>query len=118
LPRTIGLRRFDYFDADELFDVYNATALRGLLFLLAVTDSVPGDAAAVGALAEHAATKVRGRGARDLIVTNAAILTLELIGTAEAIDELDRLRGALQRPAMIARVAKAASRSRQTLGRL
>lgn len=118
LPRTIGFRRFDYFDADELFDVYNAMALRGLLFLLAVTDSVPGDAAAVGALAEHAAAKVRGHGARDLIVANAAILTLELIGTAEAIDELDRLRGALQQPAMIARVAKATSRSRPTLGHL
>jgi hypothetical protein len=118
LPRTIGFRRFDYFDADELIDVYNATALRGLLFLLAVTEPVPEDAAAVGALAEYAATKVRGQGARDLVVANAAILSLELIGTAEALDELERLRSVRLQPGMITRVVKAASRCRATLGRL
>ncbi|GGN43871.1 hypothetical protein GCM10010109_76450 [Actinoplanes campanulatus] len=117
-PRTIGFRRFDYIDADNLIDAYNATVLRGLLFLLAVTGPGPGDAAAVGALAEYAATKVRGQGARDMVVANAAILTLELIGTGEALDELERLRGARLQPGMISRVVKATSRCRATLGRL
>lgn len=117
LPRTIGFHRFDYFDADELIDVYNATALRGLLFLLAVTEPAAGDATAVGALAEYAATKVHGHGARDSVVANAAILTLELIGTQEAFDELNRLQDARLQPGMITRVTKAAARCRAALGR-
>jgi hypothetical protein len=117
LPRTIGFQRFDYFDADELIDVYNATALRGLLFLLAVTEPMSGDTAAVGALVEYAATKVRGQGARAVVVANAAILSLELIGTEEALDELERLRDARLQPGMITRVIKATSRCRATLGR-
>ncbi|GIE76588.1 hypothetical protein Aph02nite_25380 [Actinoplanes philippinensis] len=115
LPRTIGLCRFDYFDADELIDSYNASALRGLLFLLAVTDPVPADAAAVGALAEYAAVKVRGQGSRDTVVANAAILTLELLGTQQSLDELERLRAARLPAGMIARVIKAAARCRAVL---
>jgi hypothetical protein len=110
LPRTIGFRRFDLFDADELLDSYNVVALRGLLFLLAVTEPGPGDTAAVGALAEYAAEKVPGHGPREVIVANAAILTLELIGTAEALGELNRLRTVLRRPGLSARLAAAAAR--------
>jgi len=112
LPRTSDFHEFEYFDANELLDSYNVVALRGLLFLLAVTDPGPGDTAAVGALAEYAAAKVPGHGPREPIIANAAILTLELFGTAEALGELKRLQTVLLQPGMANRLSAAVARCR------
>ncbi|WIN00237.1 hypothetical protein ACTOB_003931 [Actinoplanes oblitus] len=116
-PRTIEFRGVDLFDATELLDAYNVVALRGLMFLLAVTRPAPGDPAAIGALAEYAAVKVPGHGPRDAKVANAAVLSLELIGTTEALDELERLRTVPLQPGLASRVEAAAARRRVAHGR-
>ncbi|WP_432992914.1 hypothetical protein [Dactylosporangium sp. CA-233914] len=117
-PRTVRLRNHGIYDANEILDPYNALALRGLLFLLAArTPHHPGDPAAIGRLAGHAAEKVPGHGPRSQIVAYAAVYALERIGTGAALDELQRLRGLGPLPGLAGRLDAAIARRRAALGR-
>ncbi|MER7281566.1 hypothetical protein ABT369_44725 [Dactylosporangium sp. NPDC000244] len=92
-PRTIALRPLDdRWDPNEIPDAYNARALRGLLYLLAVTPPHDDDTAAVGRLVQHCAEKVPGHGPRSQMIAHAGIHALERFSTVPALRELARLR--------------------------
>lgn len=89
-PRTLP-----YEDRDAVhnggYDPYNATALRGLLWLLPLLPPHPGTARVLGALAETSLRKVPGTGPRGPRVANAAVLTLARDEGDAALGELARL---------------------------
>ncbi|WP_127548874.1 hypothetical protein [Actinoplanes sp. OR16] len=108
--RTFPLRGDFLYDVNDVPDTHNAEALRGLLHLIAATRPEPGDAEAVGRLAQYASGRIPGHGPRSPIVTNAAILALESIGTRTALTELRRLRTAAPMPGTARRLDQAIAR--------
>jgi hypothetical protein len=115
-PRTIRLRLRDLYDANEVLDAYNALALRGLLYMLAVVPPHPDDPPAVGRLAQYAAEKVPGHGPRSQIVAYAAVHTLERLGSVSALRELQRLRSQNSQPGLAGRLDAAIARRSAALG--
>ncbi|WP_030763243.1 MULTISPECIES: DUF4132 domain-containing protein [unclassified Streptomyces] len=91
-PRTIELVRNPYeSDVDNVFDPFNADALRGLTWLLSLLPPHPGTVRALGALVESALRKVAGVGPRNPRVANAAVNSLARIEGDAALAELARL---------------------------
>ncbi|MER7008964.1 hypothetical protein ABT297_38800 [Dactylosporangium sp. NPDC000555] len=115
-PRTIPLRRADRRDPNEVPDPYNALALRGLLYLLAVTPPHPDDVPVVGRLAQYAAQKVPGHGPRSQMIVHACVYALERFSTVPALRELTRLRSLGQPPGIAAALAAAIARRSVALG--
>ncbi|GIH15320.1 DUF4132 domain-containing protein [Rugosimonospora africana] len=92
-PRIAPLRvgPLDGSDPNEGFDPYNATVLRGLLWLLA---DLPPERAIVrlfGAVVETALRKVPGIGPRSPKLANAAVYGLSQVDDPAAVGELARL---------------------------
>jgi len=117
-PRTIPLRDPSpgLADPNTVPDPYNARALRGLVYLLAVTPHHPDDVAAVGRLAQHAAEKVPGHGPRSQMVAHACVYTLERFTTVPALRELTRLRSIGQPPGIAGALTAAIARRSVALG--
>ncbi|WP_052847546.1 DUF4132 domain-containing protein [Streptomyces avicenniae] len=90
-PRTVPLRvRYDR-GVNELFDSYNAVALRGLAWLTTCLPPHPDVASALGVLVEAALRKIPGTGPRNPKVANAAVLALSRIEGDAALAEMARL---------------------------
>ncbi|MFY1691884.1 DUF4132 domain-containing protein [Plantactinospora sp. WMMB782] len=91
-PRTIRLNRGPWEpDVNEAFDQYNATPLRGLVWLAAFLPEHPETARVLGALVETALRKVAGIGPRNPKTANAAVYALSRIPTGEALAQIARL---------------------------
>ncbi|MFF9027687.1 DUF4132 domain-containing protein [Streptomyces iakyrus] len=91
-PRTLPLDRREWEpDIDNAYDPYNATALRGLAWLLSLLPPRPEAARALGALVETSLKKVAGLGPRNPKVANAGVIALARIDSEAALAELARL---------------------------
>ncbi|MFH9061999.1 DUF4132 domain-containing protein [Streptomyces coeruleorubidus] len=91
-PRTLPLEpRAWEPDINSAYDPYNATALRGLAWLLSLLPPHPGTARALGALVETSLRKVAGIGPRNPKVANAGVVALARIDSEAALAELARL---------------------------
>ncbi|MFB7600195.1 hypothetical protein [Streptomyces sp. NPDC056160] len=91
-PRTLTLRQ-DHREApvNELFDPFNANALRGLAWLLARTEPCEETATALGALVDTALRVVPGHGPCNPKVANGAVYALARLTGPDAREELLRL---------------------------
>ncbi|MEV0273650.1 DUF4132 domain-containing protein [Hamadaea sp. NPDC050747] len=92
--RTIRLARSQWEpDVNEAFDPYNATTLRGLIWLLAVGDAAehPETARVLGYLVETALKKAPGIGPRNPKVANASVYALSRIPSDGALAQIARL---------------------------
>ncbi|MFF7792115.1 DUF4132 domain-containing protein [Streptomyces sp. NPDC007991] len=91
-PRTLPLEpRAWEPDINNAYDPYNATALRGLAWLLSLLPPDPGTARALGALVETSLKKVAGLGPRNPKVANAGVVALARADSGAALAELARL---------------------------
>ncbi|MFI8217688.1 DUF4132 domain-containing protein [Streptomyces sp. NPDC085932] len=91
-PRTLPLERREWEpDVNNAYDPYNATALRGLAWLLSLLPPDPGTARALGALVETSLKKVAGLGPRNPKVANAGVIALARVDSEAALAELARL---------------------------
>ncbi|MFI8343524.1 DUF4132 domain-containing protein [Streptomyces sp. NPDC085639] len=91
-PRTIELVPNEYeSDVNNVFDPFNANALRGLTWLLSFLPPHAGTVRALGALVESALRKVAGVGPRNPKVANAAVNSLARMEGEAALAELARL---------------------------
>ncbi|PYC69798.1 hypothetical protein C7C46_27890 [Streptomyces tateyamensis] len=90
--RTFELEGQEYQpDVNNTFDPYNANALRGLAWVLALLPAHPDTARALGALAETSLKKLPGVGPRNPKVANAAVIALARLEGEPALAELARL---------------------------
>ncbi|GHF37624.1 hypothetical protein GCM10018790_14110 [Kitasatospora xanthocidica] len=78
-------------DGHSAYDPYNANALRGLTWVLALLPAHPDTARALGALVETSLRKIPGLGPRNPKVANAATTALSRIDGEAALAELARL---------------------------
>ncbi|MFJ3308335.1 DUF4132 domain-containing protein [Streptomyces sp. NPDC086549] len=78
-------------DTNLAFDPYNANALRGLAWILALLPAHPDTARALGALVETSLKKVPGLGPVNPKVANASVTALARIDSEAALAELARL---------------------------
>ncbi|MGC0418273.1 DUF4132 domain-containing protein [Embleya sp. AB8] len=78
-------------DGHSAYDPYNANALRGLTWILALLPAHPDTARALGALVETSLRKIPGLGPRNPKVANAATTALSRIDGEAALAELARL---------------------------
>ncbi|MEU8431603.1 DUF4132 domain-containing protein [Streptomyces sp. NPDC029216] len=91
-PRTFAFTTVRYGpDANLVFDPYNADALRGLTWILALLPAHPDTARALGALVETSLKKVPGLGPVNPKVANAGVTALARIDSEAALAELARL---------------------------
>lgn len=91
-PRTVpvGDRIYGY-DPNTVIDPFNADALRGLAWLLALLPPHPGVARTLGALVDMALRKVPGLGPRNPKLANAGVLALARCEGDAALGEIARL---------------------------
>ncbi|MFI6155969.1 DUF4132 domain-containing protein [Kitasatospora sp. NPDC051170] len=78
-------------DGQSAYDAYNANALRGLAWVLALLPAHPDSARALGALVETSLRKIPGLGPRNPKVANAAVGALSRLDGEAALAELARL---------------------------
>ncbi|MYT68672.1 MULTISPECIES: DUF4132 domain-containing protein [unclassified Streptomyces] len=91
-PRTFELNAYRYGpDTNLTWDPFNANALRGLTWILALLPAHPDTARALGALVETALKKVPGLGPVNPKVANAGVNALARIDSEPALAELARL---------------------------
>ncbi|MDX2601225.1 DUF4132 domain-containing protein [Streptomyces caniscabiei] len=91
-PRTLPLERQQHEpDVNQTFDAFNATALRGLVWLVSLLPPHPETTRALGALVESSLRKVAGVGPRSPKVANASVVALTRIDGDAALAELARL---------------------------
>lgn len=91
-PRTFPLEGQSWEPhINSVYDPYNATALRGLAWLLSLLPAHPDTARTLGALVETSLKKVAGVGPRNPKVANAGVIALSRIDSAAALAELARL---------------------------
>lgn len=91
-PRTVPFGSREYGpDPNALLDPYNANALRGLAWLLAMLPPHPGSARALGALVDMALRKVPGHGPRNPKLANAGVGALARCEGDTALGEIARL---------------------------
>ncbi|PRY43920.1 DUF4132 domain-containing protein [Umezawaea tangerina] len=91
-PRTIPLERNRYdYDVTNAYDPFNANAVRGLTWFLALLPADPRSARVLGALVETSLRKVDGLGPRNPKVANAAVGVLARLSGEAVLAELARL---------------------------
>lgn len=116
-PRTTPLLGGSYGpDPSAVFDPYNADAVRGLTWLLALLPARPETARTLGALAETALRKVAGLGPVNPKVANAAVNALARIDGEPALAELARLATRVTFKGTLKLVNTALDARAQTLG--
>lgn len=90
--RTQRLNRRQYDpDVNEAFDPFNATALRGLIWLTAFLPDHPDTARVLGGIVETSLRKVAGLGPRNPKTANAAVYALSRIDSDAALGQIARL---------------------------
>ncbi|TDC19010.1 DUF4132 domain-containing protein [Streptomyces sp. 8K308] len=90
-PRTLPLNVGAHHTANDLFDAYNATPLRGLAWLASLLPPHQDTVRALGALVETSLRKVPGVGPRSPKVANAGVVALSRLDDEAALAELARL---------------------------
>ncbi|MEE6260112.1 DUF4132 domain-containing protein [Plantactinospora sonchi] len=91
-PRTILLNRTRWeHDVNEAFDQFNATVLRGLVWLVSFLPEQPETPRVLGALVETSLRKATGLGPRSPKVANACVYALSRVPSEEALAQLARL---------------------------
>lgn len=91
-PRTAPFAPVDYVpDPNLQLDPYNANALRGLAWLLALLPPHPGIPRALGVLVDVCLRKIPGHGPRNPKAANAGVLALARCEGEGALGELARL---------------------------
>ncbi|MFI8190626.1 DUF4132 domain-containing protein [Streptomyces sp. NPDC085946] len=91
-PRTLPMEGRDPEPATGgAYDPCNATALRGLAWLLSLLPPHPGTVRALGALVETSLRKLPGIGPRSPKVANAGVVALARVDGEAALAELARL---------------------------
>jgi hypothetical protein len=91
-PRTVRLEPFDYGpDPNDTFDPHNATALRGVAWLLGMLPPDAETARVLAGLVEACLRKVPGVGPRNPKVANAAVYALSRLDGDDALGQLARL---------------------------
>lgn len=118
VPRTFRVKPLFCKDRhfNEVFDPYNAVALRGLAWLSSLLPPEPDAARALGALVETSLTKVPGRGPRSAKVAHAGALALGRIDSEPALAELDRLAARVTHKATAKVIATAREAHATALG--
>ncbi|WP_422733278.1 DUF4132 domain-containing protein [Micromonospora sp. WMMD558] len=119
-PRTFPLDRGEYDpDIAHAYDPYNATALRGLVWLLALAVDGPADAATartLGGLVETSLRKVAGIGPRNPKVANAAVWALARLDGDDALAQLARLATRVTYKGTLKELTAALDRRAEALG--
>ncbi|MGN9776980.1 DUF4132 domain-containing protein [Micromonospora sp. H33] len=119
-PRTLPLDRGDYDpDIAHAYDPYNATALRGLVWLLALAVDGPADTATartLGGLVETSLRKVAGIGPRNPKVANAAVWALARLDGDHALAQLARLATGVTYKGTLKELTAALDRRAEALG--
>ncbi|QGN48405.1 DUF4132 domain-containing protein [Micromonospora sp. WMMC415] len=119
-PRTFPLDRGEYDpDIAHAYDPYNATALRGLVWLLALAVDGPADAATartLGGLVETSLRKVAGIGPRNPKVANAAVWALDRLDGDDALAQLARLATRVTYKGTLKELTAALDRRAEALG--
>ncbi|MEV6332383.1 DUF4132 domain-containing protein [Streptomyces sp. NPDC051909] len=112
-PRSVPLvyNMTDVFPG--MLDPYNAVAVRGLVWLLALTPESADSARVLGQLVEFCLRKVPGHGPRHTRVANAAVYTLSKFEGEASLGELARLSARLTSKATL-KLVNAALESRAT----
>lgn len=93
-PRTVPLQDGHWaYDVGQVYDPYNATALRGLVWLLpsAVEEDDAEVARVLGTLVGTSLRKVTGLGPRNPKIANAAVYALAALDGEHALAQLARL---------------------------
>ncbi|GAA4672847.1 DUF4132 domain-containing protein [Phytohabitans rumicis] len=112
-PLHLGL---DDGDHNQGFDPYNATALRGMVWLLADRPPSPAIVRLLGAMAETALRKVPGIGPRSPKLANAAVYALSRLDDPGAVGELARLCARVTHKGTLKEVEKALNARAAALG--
>ncbi|MFF2183780.1 hypothetical protein [Streptomyces sp. NPDC058155] len=118
VPRTFRVRAVFCEDRNfnEVFDPYNALALRGLAWLLSLLPPRSDSARVLGVLVEISLTKVPGRGPRSAKVAHAGALALGRVDSGPALAELDRLAARVTHKATAKVIATARAAHATALG--
>ncbi|MBE1489528.1 DUF4132 domain-containing protein [Plantactinospora soyae] len=91
-PRTVRLNRTQWEqDINESLDPYNATPLRGLVWLASFLPEHPETPRVLGALVETSLRKVAGIGPRSPKIANAGVYALSRIPSENALAQIARL---------------------------
>ncbi|MFG1808927.1 DUF4132 domain-containing protein [Streptomyces sp. NPDC049040] len=91
-PRPVPFAPQEYGpDPNTLLDPFNANALRGLAWLLALLPPDPAITRALGALVDMSLRKVPGHGPRNPKLANAGVLALARCEGGSALGEIARL---------------------------
>ncbi|MEO3820122.1 DUF4132 domain-containing protein [Plantactinospora sp. B24E8] len=91
-PRTVTLNRTQWeHDVNEAYDQYNATTLRGLVWLTSFLPDHPETPRVLGALVGTSLRKIAGLGPRNPKVANAGVYALSRIPAEEALAQIARL---------------------------
>ena len=91
-PRTLVLDPNPYGpDGNESYDPFNANAVRGLTWLVALLPADSASARTLGALVETSLRKAAGIGPRNPKVANACVVALTLMDGEAVLAELARL---------------------------
>jgi hypothetical protein len=116
-PRTLPLEPHLHGpDTSELYDPYNADAVRGLAWLLPLLPPHPDTARALGALVETSLRKVAGVGPRNPKVANAGVTALSRIDDESALAELARLAARVTFKGTLKQIGTALDARAETLG--
>ncbi|MFC6023572.1 DUF4132 domain-containing protein [Plantactinospora solaniradicis] len=91
-PRTVRLNRTQWEqDVNESFDQYNATPLRGLVWMATFVPEHPETPRVLGALVETSLRKVAGLGPRSPKIANAGVYALSRLPSEDALAQIARL---------------------------
>lgn len=116
-PRTLPLEQSaDH--GNDVYDPYNAEALRGLARLLSFLPPHPDIARVLGALVETSLRRIAGHGPRDPKVANAGVVALSRIDGEAALAELARLATRVTYKGTLKLVDKALAERAEALGLL
>jgi hypothetical protein len=88
--RTLLLDGY-YGDVSQMYDLYNADTLRGLIWLTALLPEHPETVRLLGGLVETSLRKVAGVGPRSQKVANAAVYALSRMRSEAALGQIARL---------------------------
>ncbi len=115
--RTVPLQRLDYDpEVNEIFDPYNANAVRGLIWALSLTPPTPESARALSAIIETSLKKVAGQGPRGVKIANAGVLALSRMDGEAALAQLARLAARVTFKGTLNELNKALDRRAEAMG--
>ncbi|MFI0940557.1 DUF4132 domain-containing protein [Streptomyces sp. NPDC021020] len=117
-PRTVPFTDPEHFAADPnaLIDAYNANALRGLAWTLALLPPHPAVPRALGSLVDGCLRKVPGHGPRNPKLANAGVTALARCEGEAALGELARLAARVTFRGTLKQIDRALEERAEALG--